>query len=168
MRSAETAIDGPEESEDYRGFGAAVIADNDARAAVERALVVRLASPLWRMQRVISIKTDLPGIKSEIARERRDACPPPRQDVSPCHDRESHKCFLDTRRVLDRHKANSSQCSPPMSAGDFTYCFWLGMSTTGRLSGWGATMLCCGSKPHRRFFCSGRLDDLRRCRRSRR
>jgi hypothetical protein len=72
---AETVIDGPEESEDYRGFAAAVIADNDARAAVERALVVRLASPLWRMQRVISIETDLPRIKSEIARERRDVDP---------------------------------------------------------------------------------------------
>jgi hypothetical protein len=45
--TAETVIDGLEDSEDYRGFEAAIIADYDAETAVERELVLRLASLLW-------------------------------------------------------------------------------------------------------------------------
>jgi hypothetical protein len=48
--TAETVIDGLEDSEDYRAFEAAVIADYDAGTAVERELVLRL---------IISIETDL-------------------------------------------------------------------------------------------------------------
>jgi hypothetical protein len=40
--TAENAIEGLEDSEDYRGFEAAVIADYDARTAVERELGLRL------------------------------------------------------------------------------------------------------------------------------
>ena len=57
--TAETVIDGLEDAEDYCGFEAAVIADYDARTAVERELVLRLASLLWRLRRIISIETDL-------------------------------------------------------------------------------------------------------------
>jgi hypothetical protein len=57
--TAETVIDGLEDSEDHRGFEAAVIADYPARTAVERELALRLASLLWRMRRAISIETDL-------------------------------------------------------------------------------------------------------------
>jgi uncharacterized membrane protein len=42
LRNGLTA-EGLEDSEDYRGFEAAVIADYDARTAVERELVLRLA-----------------------------------------------------------------------------------------------------------------------------
>ena len=49
--SAETVIDGLEDREDYRAFEAAVTADYDARTAVERELVLRLASLLWRLRR---------------------------------------------------------------------------------------------------------------------
>src|SRR5208283_4045731 len=71
--TAETVIDGLEDSEDYRAFEAAVIADYDAQTAVERELVLRLASLLWRLRRIISIETDLLRIQSDIARERRVA-----------------------------------------------------------------------------------------------
>jgi hypothetical protein len=71
--TAETVIDGLEDTEDYRAFEAAVIADYDARTAVERELVLRLASLLWRLRRIISIETDLLRIQSDIARERRAA-----------------------------------------------------------------------------------------------
>jgi hypothetical protein len=50
--TAETVIDGLEDSEDYRGFEAAIIADYDAETAVERELVLRLASLLWRLRRI--------------------------------------------------------------------------------------------------------------------
>jgi hypothetical protein len=48
-----------EDSEDYRGFEAAIIADYDAETAIERELVLRLASLLWRLRRIIAIETDL-------------------------------------------------------------------------------------------------------------
>jgi hypothetical protein len=44
--TAETVIEVLEDTEDYRGFEAAIIADYDARTAVERELVLRLASLL--------------------------------------------------------------------------------------------------------------------------
>jgi hypothetical protein len=69
---AETVIEIVEDIEDYRAFEAAVIADYDARTAVERELVLRLASLLWRLRRATSIETDLLRIQAEILRERRD------------------------------------------------------------------------------------------------
>jgi hypothetical protein len=69
---AETVIEMVEDIEDYRGFEAAIIADYDARTAVERELVLRLASLLWRLRRATSIETDLLRIQAEILRDRRD------------------------------------------------------------------------------------------------
>jgi hypothetical protein len=74
---AEAVIDGLEDSEDYRAFEAAVIADYDARTAVEREIVLRLASLLWRLRRIISIETDLLEIHLDIVRERRALLPGP-------------------------------------------------------------------------------------------
>jgi hypothetical protein len=53
--SAETVITAVEDVEDYRAFEAVVVADYDARTAVERELVLRLASLLWRLRRAASI-----------------------------------------------------------------------------------------------------------------
>ncbi len=69
---AETVIEIVEDIEDYRAFEAAVIADYDAQTAVERELVLRLASLLWRLRRATLIETDLLRIQAEILRERRD------------------------------------------------------------------------------------------------
>ena len=66
-------IDGLEDSEDYRGFEAAIIADYDAETAVERELVLRLASLLWRLRRIIAIETDLFQIQAEILPDGRNA-----------------------------------------------------------------------------------------------
>ena len=74
--TAETVIDGLEDGEDYRGFEAAIIADYDAETAVERELVLRLASLLWRLRRIIAIETDLFRIQAEILRERRNELAP--------------------------------------------------------------------------------------------
>ncbi len=57
--TAETVIAALEDSKDYRGFEAAVIADYDAQSAVERKLVLRLASVLWRLRRATGIETAL-------------------------------------------------------------------------------------------------------------
>src|SRR6266851_4882822 len=69
---AETVIENIEDIEDYRAFEAAVIADYDARTAVERELVLRLASLLWRLRRVTAIETDLLRIQAEILHDRRE------------------------------------------------------------------------------------------------
>jgi hypothetical protein len=57
--TAETVIATLEDAEDYQAFEAAVIADYDAEMAVERELVLRLASVLWRLRRATGIETSL-------------------------------------------------------------------------------------------------------------
>jgi hypothetical protein len=69
--SAETVVEILEDIDDYRGFEAAIIADYDARTAVERELVLRLASLLWRLRRATMIETELLGIQAEVLRDRR-------------------------------------------------------------------------------------------------
>jgi hypothetical protein len=69
---AETVIESIEDVDDYRAFEAAVTADYDVRTAVERELVLRLASLLWRLRRATSIETDLLRIQAEIMQDRRD------------------------------------------------------------------------------------------------
>ena len=59
-----------EDIEDYQALEAAIIADYDARAAVERELVLRLASLLWRMRRATAVETDLFQIQAEILSDR--------------------------------------------------------------------------------------------------
>src|SRR5215471_17468746 len=49
--TAETVIDALEDAEDYAAFERAVTAEYDAQSAVERELVLRLASLLWRLRR---------------------------------------------------------------------------------------------------------------------
>src|SRR6516225_8963551 len=69
--TAETVIEILEDLDDYKAFEANIIADYDARSAVERELVLRLASLLWRIRRATGIETDLLRIQAEILRERR-------------------------------------------------------------------------------------------------
>ena len=55
--TAETIIGALEDADDYQAFEAAVISDYDAESAVERELVLRLASVLWRLRRATGIET---------------------------------------------------------------------------------------------------------------
>ena len=57
--TAETVIAALEDAGDYQGFEAAVIDDYNVESAVERELVLRLASVLWRLRRATSIETAL-------------------------------------------------------------------------------------------------------------
>src|SRR5215831_11066183 len=57
--TAETVITALEDAEDYAAFEMAVAADYDAQTAVERELVLRLASLLWRLRRTNSIEAGL-------------------------------------------------------------------------------------------------------------
>src|SRR5262245_11770483 len=55
--TAETVIAILEDSDDYQAFEAGVISDYNAETAVERELVLRLASVLWRLRRATGIET---------------------------------------------------------------------------------------------------------------
>jgi hypothetical protein len=63
--TAETVIDALEDAEDYAAFEMAVAADYDAQSAVERELVLRLASLLWRLRRTTSIESGLFKIQAQ-------------------------------------------------------------------------------------------------------
>jgi len=67
--TAETVIGALEDAEDYKAFEAAIIADYDAQSAVERELVLRLASLLWRLRRVTTMETGLFEIQADYLRE---------------------------------------------------------------------------------------------------
>jgi hypothetical protein len=111
--TAETVIDGLEDSEDYRGFEAAVIADYDAETAVERELVLRLASLLWRLRRIIAIETDLFQIQAEILRDRR-------QQVTTLHPKlPDYVPEVLPPAEADRLGGNG----PALSPRELTYCF---------------------------------------------
>ena len=58
-----------EDAEDYKAFQAAIIADYDAQSAVERELVLRLASLLWRLRRATTMETGLFEIQADYLRE---------------------------------------------------------------------------------------------------
>src|SRR5215831_19015743 len=57
--AAETVIPKLENSDDYEAFERTVISDYDAESAVERELVLRLASVLWRLRRATNIESGL-------------------------------------------------------------------------------------------------------------
>lgn len=57
--TAETVVSALEDAEDYAAFEMAVTADFDAQSAVERELVLRLASLLWRLRRATAIEAGL-------------------------------------------------------------------------------------------------------------
>jgi hypothetical protein len=66
--TAETVVDVLEDPEDYKAFETAVASDFDVQTAVERELVLRLASLLWRLRRATAIDTGLLEIPSDIDR----------------------------------------------------------------------------------------------------
>src|ERR1700692_637705 len=73
--TAETVIGALEDAEDYKAFEAAIIADYDPQSAVERELVLRLASLLWRLRRATTMETGLFEIQADHLRGIREARP---------------------------------------------------------------------------------------------
>jgi hypothetical protein len=69
--TAETVIGALEDAEDYKAFETAVTADYDAQSAVERELVLRLVSLLWRLRRATTMETGLFEIQATHVRDYR-------------------------------------------------------------------------------------------------
>jgi hypothetical protein len=74
--TAETVIGSLEDAEDYQAFEAAVIADYDAETAVQRELVLRLASVLWRLRRATAIESALFDAMADNRRSSEQSNPP--------------------------------------------------------------------------------------------
>jgi hypothetical protein len=72
--TAETVIGALEDAEDYKAFEAAIAADYDAQSAVERELVLRLASLLWRLRRAMTMEAGLFEIQAEYLQGYRKNC----------------------------------------------------------------------------------------------
>ncbi len=80
--TAETVIGALEDAEDYKAFEAAITADYDAQSAVERELVLRLASLLWRLRRATTMETGLFEIQADhLSRVQARAVHQPFRDV---------------------------------------------------------------------------------------
>jgi hypothetical protein len=129
--SAETVVEIVEDIEDYRVFEAAIIADYDARTAVERELVLRLASLLWRLRRATMIETELLRIQAEILRDRRSGhltvrsrnTPPPipRNSYSAVRDVPEDQTGSDSCSTI--YSASRSAAQPVNSSRDLAHCF---------------------------------------------
>jgi hypothetical protein len=90
--TAETVIDALEDAEEYAAFEMAVAADYDAQSAVERELVLRLASLLWRLRRATTIESGLFKIQAKQLlqfRQRRQA-------------------YQERQRIIDRMYRNAA------------------------------------------------------------
>ena len=111
---AETVVETLEGVDDYRGFEAAVIASYGARTAVERELVLQLASLLWRLRRATAIETDLLRIQAEILRARRPA-KATSVPISPCVVDETAQPFLAPRAEAPAAKNGCSIWRPSTS-----------------------------------------------------
>src|SRR3954469_5075227 len=74
--TAETVIGALEDAVDYEAFQAAIIADYDAESAVERELVLRLASLLWRIRRATTMETGLFEVQAKHVLEDRNTRAP--------------------------------------------------------------------------------------------
>ena len=70
--TAETVLSALDDAEDYQAFEAAITADYDAQSAVERELVLRLASVLWRLRRATTMETGLFEIQADHVQNYRE------------------------------------------------------------------------------------------------
>src|SRR5450631_4349468 len=103
--TAETVIAALEDAKDYQAFEAAVIADYDAESAVERELVLRLASVLWRLRRATSIETALfESVTTELAKVEHGSSGPTLVEAADLSDR--NRLHLIATRQSDASAGN--------------------------------------------------------------
>jgi hypothetical protein len=112
--TAETVIDALEDAEDYAAFEMAVTADYDAQSAVERELVLRLASLLWRLRRATAIESGLFKIQAKHLlqfRQRRQAHQEPPKIIDSAY-RNGFAAEEDTQQDDDEPSTSSIDPSP--------------------------------------------------------
>jgi hypothetical protein len=127
--TAETVIGALEDAEDYRAFEAAIVADYDAQSAVERELVLRLASLLWRLRRATTLETGLFEIQAdEIRDEAKIEQQIPSQPAFSAFSNRSAVSFDESCRLEPNAKGASTRSPrndllPLSSTATLTECF---------------------------------------------
>jgi hypothetical protein len=127
--TAETVIGILEDAQDYREFEAAVIADYDAQSAVERELVLRLASLLWRLRRATTMETGLFEIQAEHLHEYRQGrqLPPNARDaiyaVFEVTDSANHDPHVSQSSFHEIATSGGSELKSDGSAAELARCF---------------------------------------------
>ena len=128
--TAETVIGVLEDAEDYQAFEAAIMGDYNAQSAVERELVLRLASLLWRLRRATTIETGLFELQADQLHEFRRA-----RNIQPDSQKVIYAIFagadaVDARAdrasvatTTDPNTAASSEPEHIDPAADLTRCF---------------------------------------------
>jgi hypothetical protein len=118
--TAETVIGALEDAEDYKAFEAAITADYDAQSAVERELVLRLASILWRLRRATIMETGLFEIQADHLSERQQRT----RLLTDSHD-VIHRAFRRSSEstATGSREVPELQIKDEVSAVEFARCF---------------------------------------------
>src|ERR1700674_1562251 len=122
--TAETVIGALEDAEDYKAFEAAVIADYDAQSAVERELVLRLASLLWRLRRATTMETGLFEIQAVHLREfrhRRQTQPKSQEIIYAFVDADPDRASHGITNEMEARPSSGPKSVDP--ATDLARCF---------------------------------------------
>jgi hypothetical protein len=112
--TAETVIGALEDAEGYQAFEATIVADYDAQSAVERELVLRLASLLWRLRRATTMETGLIEMQADQIHQFRQT-----RTVPPDSRSIVHAMFARTRAEASR--SSGPEVVDP--AADLARCF---------------------------------------------
>ena len=129
--TADTVIGALEDAQDYKAFEATIIADYDAQSAVERELVLRLASLLWRLRRATTMETGLFEIQADHLRQLRQArqvLPASRELVDALSDSVNNDPHPASRSIINVTEALPSSEPNPIGpaidpAIDLARCF---------------------------------------------
>jgi hypothetical protein len=119
--TAETVIGALEDAEDYKAFELAITTDYDAQSAVERELVLRLASLLWRLRRATTIETGLFEIQANHLSDFRKTqiSPAPREIVCALFN------AISDQQAASRGVANTVSTQGQVVADvALARCFW--------------------------------------------
>jgi hypothetical protein len=135
-----------EDAEDYKAFEAAVTADYDAQSAVERELVLRFASLLWRLRRATTMETGLFETQAGHLRHYRQN----RQALTDSHE-VIHAVFRRADSASAVHNAVSvphskMKADVPTVESPTVFCVWL-ICPISPLIGLAAMKQAFGGKP---------------------
>ena len=121
--TAETVIGALEDAEDYEAFQEAIAADYDAQSAVERELVLRLASLLWRLRRATAVETGLFEVQADqlaASRAKRQLQPASEELIYAMFQRAGS---LTAPAVINGFEPESSNDRAPAPSIDVARCY---------------------------------------------
>ena len=121
--TAETVLSALEDAEDYKAFEAAITADYDAQSAVERELVLRLASILWRLRRATTMETGLFEIQAQQLHDYRQVLSNSRDHTVFRRPESATGDAAPLRAVNNIEMLSDSGMKADASAVEFARCF---------------------------------------------